>query len=69
MLTLKGSLDSLTEGLQELTKKKMSGENRTTSMPRYIPASDFAFSPEVQDFLDRRKRYWEETMHVSVGMY
>jgi hypothetical protein len=65
---MKVSLEELTKALQRLESERMQGKPKY-SIPNQFPASIFRVSPEVNDFLERRREYFELTEEVSVGIY
>lgn len=60
----------LTQALQDLSSPKPEKmAPQFNAMPHLIPSERLNFSQEVEEFLEKKKKYAEKTRHVSVGHY
>jgi len=62
-----GSLEALTEALQELEERRKQGIP-SIKLPKIINLQKF-LSPEIDKFLEQRRAYRERTKDISVGEY
>ncbi|MEW6305021.1 MAG: hypothetical protein AB1705_16215 [Verrucomicrobiota bacterium] len=59
----------LTASLQELTTKSQQPAADAKPLPESLAAGEFAFSKEVEGFLEKTQAYSAKTRNISVGTY
>lgn len=63
------SLQALTDALQELQRRREDPNRKPVELPKTLDARDMSLSPEVDKFLEDRRRYFESCKNISVGEF
>jgi hypothetical protein len=63
------STNRLIEALQELTRRRNDPNRKPIELPKTLDSRDMPLSPEVDKFLEERRKYFEACKHISVGEF